>query len=60
MVMLGAYLELTKIVSRICIEAFTKVFGENKAQLIPINKEALRKRSRTAREQVKACINMIN
>ncbi len=42
MVMLGAYLELTKVVkSETVIDAFTKVFGEGKAHLVPMNKEAL-------------------
>ncbi|WP_352419277.1 2-oxoacid:acceptor oxidoreductase family protein [Proteiniborus sp.] len=44
MVMLGAYLELTKAVKTDSIvEAFKKVFGESKARFIPINKEALEK-----------------
>lgn len=45
MVMLGAYLEATKAVEvdTILNEAFTAVFGENRAHLIPINKEALEK-----------------
>ncbi|HHZ01748.1 MAG TPA: 2-oxoacid:ferredoxin oxidoreductase subunit gamma [Tissierellia bacterium] len=44
MVMLGAYLELTKIVKiDSVLDAFVKVFGEDKAHLIPINKEALLK-----------------
>lgn len=44
MVMLGAYLELTKAVEFETIsKAFKKVFGENKAHLIPINQEALKK-----------------
>ena len=39
MVMLGAYLEATKMVGMDSIEkAFFKVFGENKAHLLPINK----------------------
>ncbi len=44
MVMLGAYLELTKIVKiDSVLDAFVKVFGEDKAHLISINKEALLK-----------------
>ncbi|SET11977.1 2-oxoglutarate ferredoxin oxidoreductase, gamma subunit [Natronincola peptidivorans] len=42
MVMLGAYLELTKIVSvDAVVEAFKKVYGATKEHLIPLNKEAL-------------------
>lgn len=42
MVMLGAYLELTKAVSiESILEALKKVLGEAKAGLIPINREAL-------------------
>lgn len=42
MVMLGAYLELVKPVGTASIlEAFKKVFGENKAHLIPLNEKAL-------------------
>ena len=44
MIMLGAYIELTKSVDNESIlEAFLKVFGENKANVIPINREALLK-----------------
>ncbi len=44
MVMLGAYLELTKAVEiKSIFEAFKKVFGEKKAHLIPLNEEALKK-----------------
>lgn len=44
MVMLGAYLELTKAVSTDSIvEAFKKVFGAGKAHLVPLNQEALEK-----------------
>lgn len=44
MIMLGAYLELTKAVKTDSIvEAFKKVFGESKSHLIPINKQALEK-----------------
>ena len=42
MVMLGAYLELTKIVKvESVIEALKKVFGPAKEHLVPMNKEAL-------------------
>lgn len=44
MVMLGAYIELTKVVEIDSIlKAFLKVFGENKTHLVPLNKEALLK-----------------
>ncbi|MBP1925554.1 2-oxoglutarate ferredoxin oxidoreductase subunit gamma [Sedimentibacter acidaminivorans] len=44
MVMLGAYVELTKIVQiESVLKAFVKVFGENKSHLVPLNKEALLK-----------------
>src|SRR5690606_27100008 len=53
MVMLGAYLEATKVVSvESVLEGFTKVFGERKAHLIPINKEALEKGAEAIREQI--------
>ncbi len=42
MVMLGAFIEAAKPVEMDSVyEAFLKVFGENKARLLPINKEAL-------------------
>lgn len=42
MVMLGAFIEAAKPVEMESVyEAFLKVFGENKARLLPINKEAL-------------------
>jgi len=42
MVMLGAYLEVTKTVkSETVIEAFKKVFGPKKAKLVPLNENAL-------------------
>lgn len=42
MVMLGAYLELTKAVSiDSVLEALKKVLGESKAKFIPINRKAL-------------------
>ncbi|MCD6436606.1 MAG: 2-oxoacid:acceptor oxidoreductase family protein [Clostridiales bacterium] len=44
MVMLGAYLELTKVVKpESVIKALAKKFGTAKAKLIPLNEEALRK-----------------
>ncbi|MBS4534121.1 2-oxoacid:acceptor oxidoreductase family protein [Clostridium sp. D2Q-14] len=50
MVMLGAYLELTKAVkTESIIEAFKKVFGESKANLVAINKEALEKGAEAVR-----------
>ncbi len=55
MVMLGAFLEATKAVEvdSILNKAFTAVFGENRAHLLPINKEALEKGAEIAREQMK-------
>jgi len=42
MVMLGAYLEVTKVFEEAAIhEIFTKIFTGNKAQLIELNKQAL-------------------
>ena len=44
MVMLGAYLELTKAVDvDSVLHAFVKVFGEDKSDLVPLNKAALLK-----------------
>jgi len=44
MIMLGAYLESTRAVKIDSIlDAFVKVFGENKSHLVPLNKEALLK-----------------
>jgi len=44
MVMLGAYLELTKTVDvESVLHAFVKVFGEDKSDLVPLNKAALLK-----------------
>jgi 2-oxoglutarate ferredoxin oxidoreductase subunit gamma len=44
MVMLGAYLAKTQIVSvDAVLESLTKVLGESKAHLIPVNREALRR-----------------
>ncbi|GAB6085381.1 2-oxoacid:acceptor oxidoreductase family protein [Alkaliphilus crotonatoxidans] len=51
MVMLGAYLELTKAVEvESVIEAFKKVYGEGKAHLIPLNKEALERGAQEVRK----------
>ncbi|HCX60838.1 2-oxoacid:acceptor oxidoreductase family protein [Sedimentibacter sp.] len=44
MVMLGAYLELAKLIeTESVLQAFVKVFGEEKSHLVPLNKEALLK-----------------
>jgi len=44
MIMLGAYLEVTKAVEiDSVLDAFVKVFGDNKSHLVPLNKEALLK-----------------
>lgn len=44
MVLLGAYLEITKLVKvESVLEAFKKVYGEHREHLIPINKEALQR-----------------
>ena len=57
MVMLGAFLEATKLVDiESILKAFTKVFGENKAHLVPLNKEALEKGAETIRNQIKATV----
>jgi 2-oxoglutarate ferredoxin oxidoreductase subunit gamma len=42
MVMLGAYLEITKAVEvESVLEAFKKVFGPSKEKFVPLNKSAL-------------------
>ena len=57
MVMLGAYLEATKTVKvESILEGFTKVFGEKRVHLLPINKEALEKGAEVIREQIKVKI----
>ncbi len=57
MVMLGAYLEASKIVKvESVLEGFTKVFGEKRANLLPINKKALEKGAEIAKEQMKAMV----
>ncbi|MEG2247086.1 MAG: 2-oxoacid:acceptor oxidoreductase family protein, partial [Peptostreptococcaceae bacterium] len=44
MIMLGAYIELTKTVDvDSVLEAFKKVFGPSKERFVPLNKEALLK-----------------
>lgn len=51
MVILGAYLELTKIVDvESVLHAFLKVFGENKTHLVPLNKDALAKGAEAVRK----------
>jgi 2-oxoglutarate ferredoxin oxidoreductase subunit gamma len=50
MVMLGAYLELSKVVSvDTILDTFKKVFGPSKEHLIPINKEALERGAQAVR-----------
>lgn len=50
MVMLGAYLEITKVVKpESVIEAFKKVFGPSKEHLVPLNKTALEKGAEAVR-----------
>jgi 2-oxoglutarate ferredoxin oxidoreductase subunit gamma len=57
MVMLGAYLEASKVVDvESILEGFTKVFGEKRANLIPINRQALEKGAEVVREQMKAMV----
>lgn len=49
-VMLGAFIEAAKPVGMESVyEAFLKVFGENKAHLLPINKEALERGAKVIR-----------
>ncbi|WMM25668.1 2-oxoacid:acceptor oxidoreductase family protein [Tissierella sp. MB52-C2] len=58
MVMLGAFLEATKAVEvdTILNKAFTAVFGENRVNLLPINKEALERGAELVKEQKKAIL----
>ncbi len=50
MVLLGAYLEITKIVKvESIIEALKKVFGPAKEHLVPLNKDALEKGAEAVR-----------
>ncbi|MCG8542364.1 MAG: 2-oxoacid:acceptor oxidoreductase family protein [Clostridia bacterium] len=52
MVMLGAYLELTKVVKvETVIEALRKVFGPSKEHLIPLNEKALQRGAEAVKEQ---------
>lgn len=54
MVMLGAYLAVTNLVTIDSIEkAFFKVFGENKAHLLPINQEAMTRGAEAVKDQLK-------
>lgn len=54
MVMLGAYIEITGAIKLESVyEAFGQVFGETKAHLLPINKDALKRGAEIAREQIK-------
>ncbi len=55
MIMLGAYLEVSKVVGvdTVLDKAFHAVFGEGKSHLLPINKEALEKGAEVARKQMK-------
>ncbi len=44
MIMLGAFLELTKAVEiESILKAFTKVFGEKKKHLVPLNEKAIKR-----------------
>ena len=53
-IMLGAVIEIDKIVEpESILKAFLKVFGDNKAKLIPINREALAKGAEIAKSLVK-------
>ncbi len=49
-IMLGAVIEIDRIVeSESILQAFLKVFGENKAKLIPLNRQALEKGAEVAK-----------
>jgi 2-oxoglutarate ferredoxin oxidoreductase subunit gamma len=51
MVMLGAYLEVTKTVDfESALKAFVEVFGEEKSHLVPMNKEAMAKGAEAIRK----------
>ncbi len=53
-IMLGAMIEIDKIVEpESILKAFLKVFGDNKAKLIPINREALAKGAEVAKSILK-------
>ncbi|MGI6175361.1 MAG: 2-oxoacid:acceptor oxidoreductase family protein [Christensenellales bacterium] len=50
MVMLGAFLELTKLVNpESVLDSLLKVLGESKAKLVPLNREALQKGAQIVR-----------
>lgn len=52
-ILIGALIAIEKTVSEnSIIDAFTKVFGENKAKFIPINKEAIKKGIECAKSQI--------
>lgn len=61
MVMLGAYLNVTKLVKvESVIQAFTKVYGDKKKKLIPINEKAIEAGGNTAgKEYVSAAENKV-
>lgn len=53
MVMLGAYLKVSRVVSLDSIyEAFAQVFGESKSHLLAINKEAIERGAQVVEEQI--------
>lgn len=53
MVMLGAYLEATKLVKvESILEAFTKVFGESKARFLPLNEKAIKRGAEAIKSQL--------
>lgn len=57
MVMLGAYIEASKIVSlESVLQGFTKVFGEDKAHLLPLNKQALEKGAEVVKRQLASTV----
>lgn len=54
MVILGAYIEITGVIKLESVyEAFGQVFGERKAHLFPINKDALKMGVEVAKKQIK-------
>ncbi len=56
MVMLGAYLELTNIVSEdSAIEGFRKVYGPKREHLLPLNQQALQKGAAVVRRCCSTC-----
>lgn len=57
MVMLGAYVEVSKTVSlESILQGFTKVFGEDKAHLLPLNKQALEKGAEVVKRQLASTV----